>query len=102
MSAQHTPLPWEVRFPLSTAARCPVYIVAADRVIADIRGGATLGDLQEAQHNARRIVQCVNAHDDLVEASENLLAQLDRIGMTREEDPLMDAMRAAIAKAVQP
>ena len=47
----------------------------------------------------RRMAYHIAVKMELAEAASALLAQLDRIGMTREEEPLMQALRAAIAKA---
>ena len=57
---------------------------------------------QHAPYTAMQLVELTPvraAAADLYEASLALLVQLDRIGMTREEEPLMDALRAALAKA---
>lgn len=63
------------------------------------------GCLAEAAHHA----EMIRAHEaearphkdalteELRRAAKALLAQLDRVGMTREEEPLMDALRAALA-----
>lgn len=51
---------------------------------------------EQAAAELRRL-SALNA--ELVGKASALLWQLDRIGMTREEEPLMEDLRAALAKA---
>lgn len=70
MSAAHTPTPWGLRQParvLGCDACGQWYVHAKDATVA-----AMLSSAQEA--DARRIVQCVNAHDELVAALEGYLS----------------------------
>lgn len=94
-SAMHTPGPWEVvegSDYLSDYSGSHASIQQTDDgyVIA-----ACVGDVAEldAMANARRIVQCVNAHDGLVKALQDLEA-LGGLGYTAH-----GIIRAALAKA---
>ena len=99
MSAQHTQDgPWidaGLTGPNPRITGGPLRLVKCEGVVIAFLPAWLDDEHEEAAANARLIA----AAPELLEASQYLLAQLDRIGMTREEDPLMDALRAAIAKA---
>lgn len=68
--SKHTPGPWEVRIPSSTAARHPVYIVGGDLILAAISvPGGAYEDLRVAHANARLIA----AAPAMLEALEEML-----------------------------
>jgi hypothetical protein len=52
-----------------------------------------------AEHLKKKLAVAKRHNYVMAEAGSALLAQLDHIGMTREEQPLMDALREAIADA---
>ncbi len=88
-----TPGPWTYELEKLSGPSLPsTHIFAHGQVIAN---AYEYYGKNNSQANARLIA----AAPDLLEAAAQLLAQLDRIGMTREEEPLMEALRAAIAKA---
>lgn len=94
-AAQHTPGPWAWRKAdriLGCDARGQHYIHAKDRTIA-----AMLDSEQEA--NAQRIVQCVNAHDQLVEALRHTRHHLLDSHWFNEHHYIIRHIDAAIAKA---
>lgn len=49
-----------------------------------------------AEKMKRKADHCRRMNQRLIYAADALLVHLDRIGMTREEQPLMDALREAI------
>ncbi len=59
----------------------------------------TAGDTAQRMKWQRDMLK--RANRNLIEAADALLAHLDRIGMTREEQPLMDALRGAAENAHQ-
>ena len=72
--SKHTPGPWEVRIPFSTAARHPAYIVGGDLILAAIAiPGDAYQDLQAAHANARLMAVAPR----LLEALERLIASDD-------------------------
>jgi hypothetical protein len=68
-TAQHTPTPWTVEF--------GQVIVSEDTTLAmtaPVHNGPRVISDDECKANARHIVHCVNLHDELVQALEDLLA----------------------------
>lgn len=95
MSAKHTQVPWQVNH------RDKSQVCDAD---GEVRGCAPIalcqgGTLGENRANARRIVQCVNAHDELVAALKQAIEATERrtAGIARTD--WVAAARAAIKKA---
>lgn len=91
--SKHTPGPWEVRIPFSTAARHPAYIVGGDLILAAIAiPGGAYQDLQAAHANAR-----------LMAVAPRLLEALEIANEALSDLPLMDPrivhIRAAIRAA---
>lgn len=96
MSTQHTPGPWEVRIPFSTAALHSAYIIAGNSIIASMRNGVTYSDAKTARANANLIA----AAPDLLEALRLCHEQLQRHdGESAGWHEANDATLAAIAKA---
>jgi hypothetical protein len=102
MSGQHTPGPWRLSHELDTHVEAE----ASGNFVASCDGGGEDGEYETDLANARRIVQCVNAHDELVE----VLGRIVRQGETQMNDDRgqrfvevskkdIRAARAAIAKA---
>lgn len=52
-----------------------------------------------AEANARRICQCINSHDALLSACEELVKEAIDVGYDFEGNPVTDRARAAIAAA---
>ena len=129
--AKHTPGPWQawvddatygVTGPSAATALCaksamdadvicgPCYseIAAANAQVPAIAIGDTK---KQAENNARRIVQCVNAHDELVEALRELLesheapyppaeeGQAAQTAWVMRQAKACDIARAALSKA---
>jgi hypothetical protein len=101
MNTKHTPGPWIARQyrnaqPLDAAC----IIEAPDGThIADVYG---TDDVGAGEANAARIVQCVNAHDDLVVALRVMVERMERTGRDVENEldkRITAAARAALAKA---
>ena len=100
MTKQHTPGPWEVRIPFSTAARFPAYIVSSEpneRFIAAMYGsGGDYDKRLEAAQNARLIA----AAPDLLEALQALTHSLDYADLLHDDQrKAFKHARAAVAKA---
>jgi len=102
MSAAHTPTPWEL-----CNDRDGFWIERQGVQIATVsheKDNAGLGD-GEGEANARRIVQCVNAHDELVAGARHLIAYEDamngddHIAAMHHYAMAVDTLRAALAKA---
>lgn len=110
MSEKPTDTPWFVHDYTSVAVSLsPANITVSCDHPAEITicsmGRALTADLAEARANARRIVRCVNAHDDLVAALELLCtfawsALIAETAEIREEmNRRIGVARAALAKA---
>lgn len=105
MAAKHTLGPWEARAShgsddfgiIAPDANAEGGWVCVAECFSDIRR-ANEQALQEAAANALRIVQCVNAHDDLLDALQEAADRIDGIkgGSVSETVALM---RAALANA---
>lgn len=98
--------PWRVEL-VKGSYRRPALVLAGDKLVASCLGDQLKPDatsIGEATANARRIVQCVNAHDDLVAALANLLPRFEAAcrfaGKGEEVIAETTSMhRAALAKA---
>jgi hypothetical protein len=97
VSAKHTPAPWRI------SEQSPT-IIKQNLRLAGIDGGVLIGSAsghpnsgffpsdEEALANARRIVQCVNAHDELV-------ATLQAVNVSAVLIPGTDGREASIDRA---
>ena len=110
MSIEHTPIPWTVGEDVGKARRC--LVTAEDR---DICTFETHYDDDEA--NARFTIRACNSHDELLEACQKGVDELNTIrardgvpymysGEKSSVDPeyfygVVDEMFAAIAKATE-
>jgi hypothetical protein len=109
MSAKHTPGPWFVR-KLERLGEIRDCFVAAPDVLGLAYDAEILGDdeyrdgIERKLADAERIVQCVNAHDELVEITESAVSIVERYASdpadcVRRLQALMQRQCAAIAKA---
>lgn len=87
---KHTPLPWRVSAGLYVKHDLPGGL---EESIADAYPGRML----EAPHNAAFIVRACNAHYELVEALENLLAEPARSDGTEDQARVSAVRRRARA-----
>jgi hypothetical protein len=96
MSAQHTPGPW------GTAPNWPRGMTA---VCWHTGTGWQLVATAQTEADAERIVQCVNAHDELVAGLEKAVAEIERawrVGVTHAYCPdwiVHKGLKELIAKA---
>ncbi len=74
MNAKHTPTPWAIHNHFFITAKVGNRLKS---VVCEIDRHAWTNS-GEAQANAEHIVQCVNMHDELVEALEIALRIIDR------------------------
>lgn len=104
--ANHSPLPWHAPSAgVYTQDGMMVTSCGTHTIVEALRGQAhdprAIAEIVEA--NARHIVRCVNAFDDLLAAAQWVLTDADDRGETTDEqgEPYDDyrALRAAIAKA---
>lgn len=95
-NAQHTPGPWEVSIPFSTASRHPAHIVSGRRFIAAMYHGSIYEQRRETHPNALLIA----AAPELLEALQRLSAQCTRLRLPGQpETDAEKTARAVIAKA---
>ncbi len=105
MSNQHTPGPWYVVPDQPSHGACLALCGPGTEVIARSPESPEYQHPEQAidAANFARIVKCVNAHDDLLEALQDLLAEVDamtkRVGWAGHGG--RDKAREAIAKATQ-
>ena len=98
MNNKHTPGPWEI----VGDEKGGIKIIAPENL--SIANLLWKGQKVIQNANAARIVLCVNVHDELLEALEDLLTVCIRRGKllnTRSQDPVLDHARAVITKATQ-
>jgi hypothetical protein len=98
MSAQHTPGPWVQHALMVSEAGQPV---GRERDICHC-GLGMRRDAHESEANAARIVQCVNAHDELLAAlilARNCMASELRLPVDECVGGDFTIINAAIAKA---
>lgn len=89
---KHTPTPWKT----NTAIHPDDQVFSADgAIVADCKWTKHNPDIRSA--NAEHIVRCVNAHDDLAAALEELLAE--RANDFHHDTEGFNMARAALAKA---
>lgn len=99
-----TPGPWKVFEPVAIDYRAPlIYGANGKSLIACVEGGGPnrAVDAVEARANAQRIVQCVNAHDALVEALSSIANGYGTVKVTDEMLSSKGAFRKAFASALQ-
>lgn len=108
MTAPHTPGPWTVNKGEHCGARIdgPNGRSVAHAIQRDPHPSLGQGITQdEAEANARRIVLCVNVHDELVQVAKDFSEAMGELGLScecGEADCRTTRLRAALAKVDTP
>jgi hypothetical protein len=100
MTTPHTPTPWR------NGEKYIEDIYGGDKFIAGVSVGfiKSQSDRDRVDADAAYIVRCVNAHDDLVAALQEMIIQFNDISGANQkigEKIALSNARAALAKATQ-